>query len=65
MTKARLLNTYMELKIYFPSLKPPVKNGDIVYSQIYIGNTTPFNDWKSNFMEWTKDNGHGLFVKVV
>ena len=61
----RLPNTYTELKRYVPSFNPPVKDGDVVYGQIYIGTNTPFDDWKVNFLEWTKNNRHGLFMKVV
>ena len=42
---------YTELKRFIPSLKPPVKNGDIVYGQIYVSTNTMFKDWNTNFLE--------------
>ena len=56
MAKARSLSTYIELKRYVSSVNLPVKNGNIMYGQMYIGSNISFNDWKSNFTEWTKDN---------
>ena len=61
----RIPNTYMDLKWYILSLKPLVKNSNIVYGQIYSGTNMSFNDWKSNFLECTKENGHGMFLKIV
>lgn len=61
----RLPRTYTELKWYIPSLSPPVKDGNISYGQIYIGKNTPFDDWEANFLEWTKNNGHCLFMNFV
>ena len=40
----RMTNTFTDLEHYMPSLKPPVKDSDILYGQIYIGMNTPFND---------------------
>lgn len=41
------------------------KNSDIVYGQVYIGNNTKYTGWNKNFLEWKKDNGHGIFIKYV
>lgn len=60
-----MLNTYTELKRYVPSLNPPIKDGDISYCQIYVCITITFEDWNSNFLEWTKDKGHNLVFKYV
>ena len=51
---SRLPNVFMELK-----------NSDVVYGQIYIGTTTEYTDWNTNVLEWTKDNGHGGFIKYL
>ena len=65
LTIARIPNTYTELKRYIPSSNLPVKDGDVVNGHIYFGTNTPFDDWKANFLEWTKNNGHGLFMNFV
>jgi len=62
---ARMPNTFIELKRYVPSIKPPLKDSDLVYGQIFIGTNSTYQDWNTNFLEWTKDNGHGLFLKYV
>ena len=62
---ARMPNTFTELKRYVPSIKPPLKDSDLVYGQIYIGTNSDYADWKATFLEWSKDNGHGLFLKYV
>ena len=62
---ARMPNTFIELKRYVPSIKPPLKDSDLVYGQIYIGTNSMYTDWNTNFLEWSKDNGHGLFLKYV
>ena len=61
----RLPNTYIEMKRYIPGFKPPLPNSDLVYGQIYVGTNTGFDDWKLTFLEWTKNHGHGLYVKFV
>ena len=58
-------NKFTGLKQYLPSFKPPLKNGDVVYRQVYIGTNSEYKDWNTNFLEWTKDSGHGLFIKYV
>ena len=62
---AKLPNTYTDLKRHVPSLNPPAKNSDLAYCQIYIGTNTCFDDWKSNILEWMKEEGHGLFIKYI
>ena len=62
---AKLPNTYTDLKRHVLSLNPPAKNSDLAYYQIYIGTNTIFDDWKSNILEWMKEEGHGLFLKYV
>ena len=62
---ARMPNTFTELKRYVPSIKAPLKDSDLVYGQIYIGTNSDYADWKATFLEWSKDNGHGLFLKYV
>ena len=62
---ARTPNTFTELKRYLPSIKPPLKDSDLVYGQVYIGTNSVYTDWNTNFLEWSKDNGHGLFMKYV
>ena len=64
-TMARMPNTFIELKRYLPSIKPPLKDSDLVYGQVYIGTNTEYADWNTNFLEWTKDNGHGVYKKFV
>ena len=62
---ARLPNTYTELRRYIPTIKPPLKNSDLVYGQVYIGTNSAFDDWKTTFLEWTRNHGHGLYIKFV
>ena len=62
---ARLPNTYMYLKWYVPSLNSPKKNSDIVYCQMYVETNIMFDDWKSNLLKWTKEEGHGIYLKCV
>ena len=62
---ARTPNTFTELKMYLPIIKTPLKGSDLVYGQVYIGTNSVYTDWNTNFLEWSKDNGHGLFMKYV
>ena len=61
----RMSNKFTDLKRYIPNLKYPVKDINVLYGQIYIGTNTAFNGLKTNFLEWTKANGHGLYLKFV
>ena len=62
---ARLPNIYTDLKQYAPSVNPPIKNSDIAYCQMYVRTNTMFEDWKSNLLEWMKEEGHGILIKYV
>ena len=60
-----LPNTYTKMKRYIPGFKPPLKGFDLMYSQLFIGTSSAFDDWKPIFLEWTRNNGHGLYLKFV
>lgn len=30
-----------------------------------FGTGTGYTDWSANFLEWTKENGHGFFIEFV
>ena len=63
--KARIPKTYTYLRRYLPGIRPPLKNSDLVYGQIYTSTGTYYTDWRSNFLEWMKENGHGFSIKFV
>ena len=42
--RTQLTNTFTELKRHLQSLKPPLKNSDVVYKHIYIGRDTEYAD---------------------
>lgn len=58
---ARMSNIYTDLKRYVLSLNPSIENSDIACYQLYVGTNTTFDDWKSNFLEWTKDKGQRIW----
>ena len=61
----RLPNKYKEFKLYVPSLSPPVKNTVILRIARCMLVPTRCLPIGAPFLEWTKDNGQGLFLKYA
>ena len=48
--KARIPNTYTDLRQYLPDIRQSLKDSDLVYGHIYIGTGTGYTDWRSFFL---------------
>jgi len=59
-----LPTNHIDVKRFIPNLSAP-NNNTAVYGSIYIGTNTPFDDWKSVVLDWTQQNGHGIYHKFL